>query len=140
MKRKNNYTINVPEGDDYCPSDALMNDFRKNIDKFIDYPKNIEFSSTSVDFFKKMANEVMENEDNIQFNWYDIPESDLPPLTVNLRKANGKYFLQYLKEYGEFYGRENTVIDCKQRKGKNKFGKIEVKKYVEGDKPTRGGR
>ena len=136
---KNSYVINVPPNDD-CPADVLMNDFRKKIPMLVNYPKNIEFSNTSVDFFKKKADEVLESENNIQFYWYDIPEKDLPPLTVNLRKSNGKYYLQYLKEYGEFFGRENTVIDGKQRKGKNKFEKIQVNKYTEENKPSRGGR
>ena len=44
-----------------------------------------------------------------------------------LQKLNDKYILQYLKELGE----KETLIKGRQRKGKNKNGKIEVIKERE---------
>jgi len=120
--------INVESGDENCPADALMIDFRKRAilgkDK---YSKNIEFSETCIDFFRKMADIVEEYDKNIKFRWYEIEEEELPPLVVNIRKNKGRYYLQYLKELGE----EKTVIKGKQRKGKNKNGNLLVEKDEE---------
>ena len=35
--------INVEYGEDNCPADALMNNFRTRAYNMLDYPKNIEF-------------------------------------------------------------------------------------------------
>ena len=113
-----------------------MANFRKKIKeaKEKDYQKNIEFSNGCVNFFKDMADVVEESDKYIEFNWEDVPNKDLPSLTVKIRKSNGKFYLQYLKEHGE----EELVIKGKQRKGKNKNGKIQVRKnYPEKDKEER---
>lgn len=119
--------INVEYGEDNCPADALMNDFRTRSNNIKEYSKNVEFSKECIEFFKKMADIVEENEDNICFKWDEVIEKDLLPLIVKIRKIGGKYMLQYLKELGE----EQTLIKGKQRKGKNKNGKIEVIKERE---------
>lgn len=126
MKNKKDL-INVEYGDGNCPSDALMSDFRRRANSASDYPQNIEFSKNCIEFFREMADIVEESEENIKFRWYEIPEEELPPLIVKIRKSNGRYYLQYLKELGK----EKTVIKGKQRKGKNKNGKIEINKGVE---------
>ena len=120
--------IELEAGDESCPADALMLDFRKraNLGKKA-YSKNIEFSDTCIDFFRKMADIVEEYEKNIMFRWYAIEEEELPPLIVKIRKYKGRYYLQYLKELGE----EKTVIKGRQRKGKNKNGKILIEKEEE---------
>ncbi len=121
MRNKNQKIIEVSSGEENCPADALMKDFR-NRAKDSKYPKNVEFSNSCVDFFKQMADVFEETEDNIIFKWDDIPEEDLPPLIVKLRKKDGKFLLQYLKALGD----ETTLIKGKQRKGKNKNGKIKI--------------
>ena len=107
--------IYVDEGENSCPADALMADFRHLLCKS-DYSKNIEFSESCIDFFKEMADVANETEDNIYFAWAEVPESELPPLEVKVAKREGKYFLNWLKEHGE----EKTSIKAKSRKGKNK--------------------
>ena len=92
-----------------------------------DYQKNIEFSKNCIKFFKEMADIVEENYNNITFAWDAIPESNLPPLIVKIRKDKGKYKLLYLKELGE----EKTIIKGKHRKGKNKNGKLKIEKEGE---------
>lgn len=119
--------INVEYGEDNCPADALMYDFRTKAHNMLSYPKNIEFSKECIDFFKEMADIVEESEDNICFMWDEVLENNLPQLIVKIRKSNGKYMLQYLKELGE----EQTLIKGKSRKGKNKNGRIEVIKERE---------
>lgn len=128
MRNKNEF-IDVPSDDENCPADALMANFRKKIKnaKGVAYQKNIEFSKGCINFFRDMANNTEESDKYIEFNWEDIPEEDLPPLTVKIRKSSGKFYLQYLKERGE----EELVIKGKQRKGKNKNGKIQVRKNYE---------
>ena len=74
-----------------------------------------------------MADVIEESNDNICFRWAEVLEKNLPPLIVKIKKLNGKYVLQYLKELGE----KETLIKGKQRKGKNKNGKIEVIKERE---------
>ncbi len=91
------------------------------------YPQNIEFSLRSIEYFRNNANEIQETESYIEFKWYEIPEENLPPLIVKIRENKGKYYLQYLKELGE----DRTIIKGKQRKGKNKNGKIQVEKEEE---------
>lgn len=135
MRNKKEF-IDVAPDDENCPADALMANFRKKIKeaKEKDYQKNIEFSNGCVNFFKDMADVVEESDKYIEFNWEDVPDKDLPSLTVKIRKSNGKFYLQYLKEHGE----EELVIKGKQRKGKNKNGKIQVRKnYPEKDKEER---
>ncbi|MCX4303935.1 MAG: hypothetical protein K1W33_07565 [Clostridia bacterium] len=135
MRNKKEF-IDVAPDDENCPADALMANFRKKIKeaKEKDYQKNIEFSNGCVNFFKDMADVVEESDKYIEFNWEDVPNKDLPSLTVKIRKSNGKFYLQYLKEHGE----EELVIKGKQRKGKNKNGKIQVRKnYPEKDKEER---
>ena len=135
MRNKKEFTDVAPD-DENCPADALMANFRKKIKeaKEKDYQKNIEFSNGCVNFFKDMADVVEESDKYIEFNWEDVPNKDLPSLTVKIRKSNGKFYLQYLKEHGE----EELVIKGKQRKGKNKNGKIQVRKnYPEKDKEER---
>ena len=119
--------IDVKSGDENCPADALMADFRKRANSVEKYPKDIEFSESSIDFFRKMADIVEETEGNIKFGWYEMLEKELPALIVKIRKNNGKYYLQYLKELGE----EKTIIKGKQRKGKNRDGKREIDKEEE---------
>lgn len=126
MKNKKEF-IDVQLGDENCPADALMNDFRKRANSANDYAKNIEFSKSCIDFFKKMADIVEESDNIIKFRWYEIPEKELPALIVKVRQSNGKFYLQYLKELGE----EKTIIKGKQRKGKNRNGKIEINKGEE---------
>ena len=117
--------INVKEGEENCPADALMKDFRTRCIGNNKYPKNIEFSESCINFFREMADIVEETENNIIFKWNEIKEEeDLPPLIVKIRISNGKYYLQFLKELGE----EKTIISAKQRKGKNKKGKIYLNK------------
>lgn len=135
MRNKKEF-IDVAPDDENCPADALMANFRKKIKEANekDYQKNIEFSNGCVNFFKDMADVVEESDKYIEFNWEDVPNKDLPSLTVKIRKSNGKFYLQYLKEHGE----EELVIKGKQRKGKNKNGKIQVRKnYPEKDKEER---
>lgn len=121
--------INVKSGNENCPSDELMNHFRKRVKKNIKYPKNIEFSKPSIDFFRKHADIIEESETYIKFKWNEIPQEELPPLIVKIRKDKTKYYLQYLKELGE----EKTIIKGKQRKGKNKYGKIKINKMDKGE-------
>lgn len=127
MSNKTNI-INVEYGENNCPADALMYDFRTRANNIRDYAKDIEFSKECIEFFKTMSDIVEESDDNICFKWNEVIEKDLPPLIVKIRKVNGKYILQYLKELGK----KETLIKGKQRKGRNKNGKIEVIKEREG--------
>lgn len=128
MRNKKEF-IDVEPDEDNCPADALMANFRRKIKKASekDYQKNVEFTAGCINFFKDMADVTEESDKYIEFNWADVPDKDLPPLTVKIRKNNGKFYLQYLKEHGE----EELVIKGKQRKGKNKNGKIQVRKNYE---------
>lgn len=128
MRNKKEF-IYVEPDEDNCPADALMANFRRKIKKASekDYQKNVEFTAGCINFFKDMADVTEESDKYIEFNWADVPDKDLPPLTVKIRKNNGKFYLQYLKEHGE----EELVIKGKQRKGKNKNGKIQVRKNYE---------
>lgn len=120
--------INVKAGDENCPADALMENFRKRIHSTSsNYPKNIEFSENSINFFRNMADITEESEQHIKFCWFEISDQELPPLIIKIRKYKGKYYLQFLKELGE----EKLIIKGKQRKGKNKNGKIEIDKEKE---------
>lgn len=128
MRNKKEFIDVVPD-DDSCPADVLMANFRRKIKKASekDYQKNVEFTAGCINFFKDMADVTEESDKYIEFNWADVPDKDLPPLTVKIRKNNGKFYLQYLKEHGE----EELLIQGKQRKGKNKNGKIQVRKNYE---------
>jgi len=120
--------LKVLSGEESCPADALMTDFRKRAKDAKNYPHNIEFSSRSIEFFRQMADTVEESEKNIKFQWDAIPEEELPPLIVKIRINKGRYYLQYLKEIGE----DVTLIQCKARKGKNKNGKMKIIKENNG--------
>ena len=125
--KNNTELISVKYGYENCPADALMNNFRKKVNKKSSYPQNIQFSKNIIDFFREMANIVEESENHIKFRWYEDPVDKLPPLIVKIRKSNGKYYLQYLKELGT----DKLIIKGKQRKGKNKNGKIKMYKEEE---------
>lgn len=127
MKNRNEILYVKPDADN-CPADALMMDFRKKINNTTKYSKNIEFSKNSVEFFRTMANIIEESEENIKFYWHEVIEKNLPPLIVKLRKSKERYYLQYLKELGK---EEKTTIKGKQRKGKNKNGKLQINKDIE---------
>lgn len=118
-----NKTIIVNPGEDNCPADALMSDFRKNICS--KYSRNITFSQAGIEFFKKMCDQyiVSGNGNIITFYWTAIPEEDLPPLKVKIVRQKGKYKLNYLKEYGET---EKTLIKGKQGKGRYKNGSVKI--------------
>lgn len=107
--------IYVGEGEHNCPADKLLADFRQALDENR-YAKNIEFSRSCMDFFEQMADIYQETDDNVYVFYSEIPEQNLPPLEFKMRKEEGKYFLQYMKEYGD----ETTHIKGKARKGKNK--------------------
>lgn len=47
--------INVEYGEDNCPADALMYNFRTRVHNMSDYAKNIEFSKECIEFFKTMV-------------------------------------------------------------------------------------
>ena len=109
--------IYVGSGDDNCPADALMADFRKALSEN-KYAKNIEFSERCIQFFREHADIVEEEKTDICFMWYAVPEEELPPLKVKIAIRNSKYLLSYLIEYGE----EQTKIQAKTRKGLNQKG------------------
>ena len=127
MNKEINNMINVGYGEQNCPVDAVINNFRKRAHQISNYPRNVEFSRECIDFFRNMADIIEESDANICFKWYEDVIKDLPPLIVKIRKYNGKYYMQYIKELGA----EPTLIKSKQRKGKNKNGKIIVKKESE---------
>ncbi len=108
-------TIYVGSGEENCPADALMADFRRTLSAS-SYAKSIEFSPSCIDFFRNMADIVDETVDNIRLRWYEIPEEKLPPLEVKIRCKDGKYRLMYLTEFGD----EPTVIKGNAGKGRNK--------------------
>ena len=108
--------INVGKGADNCPADVLMADFRKALNENA-YAKNIEFSSSCIAFFKEMADVFEETEDDIHVCYGIIEEENLPALEIKIRKKGGRYYLNFLKEYGE---EETTHIQGKSRKGRNK--------------------
>lgn len=109
--------IYVGSGDDDCPADALMSDFRRTLTEN-KYARNIEFSKSCIEFFREHADIVEEGDTDICFKWYAVPEEGLPPLKVKIAIRDGKYLLSYLKEYGE----EPTKIQGKTRKGLNQKG------------------
>ncbi len=122
--------IVVPSGDNDCPADALMLDFRKNLEKEFGekYPQNIEVTPNTLEFWKEHADIVKDGENNKTFQWYEIPEEELPPLKISVFKENnGNWRVSYLKEYGE----DQLLIQGKQGKGSNKNGRIILDKYDE---------
>lgn len=123
-----NKTIVAPAGLDDCPADALMMNFRKYLsDSDGEYAKTIEVSENSIKFWKEHADYVSNSGNSIIFQWDAIPEEELPPLKIKIFKKNEKWYLSYLKEYGE----DITLIQGKRRKGKNKGGTIFLDKEVE---------
>ena len=122
--------IITPPGDEDCPADVLMLDFRKYLQNKLNsanYPKNIEIKGTVIKYLKEHADYYNESDNNIIFMWDDIPEEELPPLAIKLYKKNNKWYLLYLKEQGE----DLLLIQGKQRKGMNKHGVIVVEKEEE---------
>ncbi len=119
--------ILVPPGDDNCPADALMLDFRKSVyqkSPTVNYPKNIAISDSTIKYWKDHADYYEESSDNIIFMWHEIPKENLPPLVIKLFKKSNKWRLLYLKEFGE----DHLLIKGKQRKGSNKYGSIVLEK------------
>ena len=137
---KNNFILNIDSSDNLCPADAIIIDFRRKVNSLENYPQNIELSSSCISFFKKMADVTEESDKTILFKWDDVPSKYLPKLIVKIRKEKNKFFIQYIKELGREYGKDNIIISGKQRKGKNKFGKVIVSKYTENNSPKRGRR
>lgn len=129
-----NKTIMVNPGEKNCPGDALMLDFRKSIHNN-KYPRDITFSQSGIEFFKKMCDQciVSGKGNNITFYWTAIPEKNLPPLKIKVVRQKGKYKLNYLKEYGET---EKTLIKGKQGKGRYKNGSVKIIK-LESRKPNK---
>ncbi|MCI8778101.1 MAG: hypothetical protein HFI87_03025 [Bacilli bacterium] len=128
MKNQNRI-INTLPGNDFCPADNLMNDFRKVISETTGkkYPKHIAISVNTIEYWKKHADEVIESEDIITFMWDEIVEEQLPPLKIKVKNNLSKYSIIYLKEYGT----DKLLITCKSRKGKNKNGTIYLEKETE---------
>lgn len=128
MKNKQVKIIKASSEEEVCPADMLMHDFRKNIKNAVSkYANHIEISSSSIKYWKKHANIVLENEKNIIFSWEGIPEEQLPPLKIKVSKNQNGYTLVYLKEYGN----DKLLIQGKQRKGKNENGIIYLDKEIE---------
>ena len=120
-----NKTVSASAGNNDCPADALMMNFRKHISKSNGvYAKTIEISDSSIKFWKEHADSISDNGDSIIFQWDEILEEKLPPLKIKIVKKGEKWYLSYLKEYGE----EITLIQGKKRKGKNKGGFIYLDK------------
>lgn len=120
--------VAAPAGADDCPADALMSDFRKNLNKANgDYSKNIEVSDSSITFWKEHADYIIKHGSSVIFQWDAIEEEDLPPLKIKVARKGDKWVLSYLKEYGE----ETTLIQGKRRKGKNTSGFIYLDKDEE---------
>lgn len=115
----------VPEGEKNCPADVLMKLFRQEIRQG-KFPRNIEFNENTIEFWKEQADGIEEGEEHIKFQWGEIEEENLPPLIVKVKKEGSIYRLVYLKELPE--KEEKTIIQGKQRKGKNKYGKIVIEK------------
>ena len=128
MKNQNKI-INTKSGDSFCPADNLMSDFRREISKMPEqkYPKHIDVSVNTIEYWKKHADIVIELEDIITFMWDEIVDEQLPPLKIKVKKNLNKYSIMYLKEYGD----DKLSIICKQRKGKNKNGTIYLEKETE---------
>lgn len=120
--------IVVSSGDNDCPADALMADFRRNLEKdFKDnYPKDIVVTQSALQFWKSHADIIKRENNHLTFQWYEIPEEELPPLKIVVfRTNNGEWRVSYLKEYGE----DKLLIQGKRGKGSNKFGRVVLDKY-----------
>jgi len=120
--------IVVSSDENDCPADALMADFRRNLEKNFgeNYPKNILVTEESLNFWREHADIVKDGEDNKTFQWFEIPEEELPPLKIQVHKGNGgEWYVSYLKEYGE----DELLIKGKQGKGRNVDGRIILDKY-----------
>lgn len=117
-------------GEEFCPADELMMNYRRYLheeSKANNYPKHIEVKNEAIKYWIKNADYYEKSDNNMLFMWDDIPEEELPPLKIKLYKQNEKWFLLYLKEYGE----DNLLIQGKQRKGKNKYGSMYLDKKEE---------
>lgn len=121
--------IALPE-EEFCPADELMMNYRKHLheeSKNNHYPKHIEVKNEAIKYWINHADYYEKSDNNMVFMWDEIPEEELPPLKIKLFKQNDKWFLSYLKEYGE----DDLLIQGKQRKGKNKFGSMYLDKKEE---------
>ena len=126
--------VTAPAGNDDCPADALMSDFRKKINASRnDYSKNIEISDSAIGFWKDHADYIIKNAGSVEFIWDEIEEEQLPPLKIKVVRKYDKWYLSYLKEYGE----ETTLIQGKRRKGRNKEGSVFLDKEIEHPKSGR---
>ena len=124
--KKDDYEVKASADENDCPADRLMADFRKKVrsgNKKV-YARHFDISEKSISFWRNHADIIEENADNITFYWEEIEEEDLPPLKIKIRKVKGEYLLSYLREYGE----DKLLIRGKQRKGKNRSGKLFLNK------------
>lgn len=124
--KNSDYEVKASADENDCSADRLMADFRKKVKSGNkkSYARHVDISETSINFWREHADIIEENEDNITFYWEEIEEEELPPLKIKIRKVKGDYMLSYLKEYGE----DKLLIRGKQRKGKNRRGKIFLNK------------
>ena len=128
MKNNQIEKILTPANEKACPADSLMYDFRKKLKNSVsNYANHIEISNSSIKYWKEHADDIIENNDNIIFGWREIPEEQLPPLKIKVKKNEKGYTLMYLKEYGN----DKLLMQGKQRKGKNKHGIILLEKEIE---------
>lgn len=101
MRKNKIFGINQKED---CPGDALMKLYRNHIDEL---RKNVLFSKSSIDFFKKMADVVEKEKRILTFYWRALPEEDLPSLKIKVQKKGKQYELIYLKEKVNYQERQN---------------------------------
>ncbi len=101
MRKNKIFGINQKED---CPGDALMKLYRNHIDEL---RKNVLFSKSSIDFFKKMADVVEKEKRILTFYWRALPEEDLPSLKIKVQKKDKQYELIYLKEKVNYQERQN---------------------------------
>ena len=101
MRKNKIFGINQEED---CPGDALMKLYRNHIDEL---RKNVLFSKSSIDFFKKMADVVEKEKRILTFYWRALPEEDLPSLKIKVQKKDKQYELIYLKEKVNYQERQN---------------------------------
>lgn len=124
--KNSDYEVKASSDENDCSADRLMADFRKKVKNGNkkSYARHVDISETSINFWREHADIIEENDDSITFYWEEIEEEKLPPLKIKIRKVKGNYMLSYLKEYGE----DKLLIKGKQRKGKNRSGKIFLNK------------
>lgn len=123
--------INVLE-EDACPGDELMKLYRDNPEEL---RKNVLFSQTSIDFFKRMADVVERDKRITTFFWSPIMEENIPSLKIKVQKEGKQYRLLYLKEkvtykerQNEFKGRVTLNINQSKLKKKSQKGTVIFKK------------